>query len=71
MTGARKSRSSLYIGESNFAQLILSKIFYLVFFSCMNYHLTGNIKLKNVLLNKLSSNVNLEKHRRIVLCCLR
>ena len=71
MTGARKSRSSLYIGESNFAQLILSKIFYLVLFSCMNYHLTGNIKLKNVLLNKLSSNVNLEKHRRIVLCCLR
>ena len=40
----QQESSSLYIEECDFTQLILSKIFYLVPFGCMNYHLTAKYK---------------------------
>ena len=39
-----ESSSSLHIEECDFTWLILSKIFYLVLSSCMNYHLTAKYK---------------------------
>ena len=41
---SRKSSSSLHIEKCDFTYQILSKLFYLVLFSCMNYHLTAKYK---------------------------
>ena len=41
---ARKSSSSLHIEECDITKLILSKTFYLVLYSCMNYHVTEKYK---------------------------
>ena len=72
MTAAGKSNSSLHIEECNFTQLVQSKIFYLVrCFSCMNYYLTAKYRTKKRIAKKFFSNFNLQKHRRILLCCLR
>ena len=72
-----KSSTSLPIEEGDFHYLILNKIFYLVPFSCINYPLVRNIKLKillltrrfgtSLLLNKLFSNFKLQRHGRILL----
>ena len=44
VTAAGKSSSSLHIEESDFTYLILREIFYLVDFSCTNYHFTVKYK---------------------------
>ena len=44
MTAAGKPSNILHIEECDIIQLILSKVFYLVFCSCMNYHLTEKYK---------------------------
>ena len=41
---AGKSISSLHIEECDITKLILSKTFYLVLYSCMNYHVTEKYK---------------------------
>ena len=71
MAAAGKSSSSLHIEEYDSTSLILSKIFYLVFFKRMKYHFTVKYKTENVLLNKLFSNFELLQHCRMLLYCLR
>ena len=44
MTATGKSSSSSHIEELDFTKIILSKIFYLVVFSCLNYHLIAKYK---------------------------
>ena len=64
MAVAGKSSSSLHLEECDFTELILSKIFYLALFSCMNCHLTTKYKAENLLLKKLFKNI-------AEYCCLR
>ena len=71
MVAVGKSSNSLHREECDFTKLILSRIFYLVFSAVWATILLQNIKLKNLLLNRLLSNFKLEKHRRILLFCLR
>ena len=71
MAAAGKSSSSLHIEEYDSTLLILGRMFYLVFFNCMNYHLTMKYKTENLLLNKLFSNFKLQKNWRIFLYCLK
>ena len=68
---SRKVQQQLHIEECDFTKLILSRIFYLVFSAVWATILLQNIKLKNLLLNRLLSNFKLEKHRRILLFYLR
>ena len=49
MAVAGKPSSSLHLEECDFTELIWSKIFYLVLFSCMNCHLTTKYKAENLL----------------------
>ena len=47
MAAAGKSSSSYHIEECDLTKLNLSKIFYLVLYSCMNYHLTAKHKTES------------------------
>ena len=49
MAAVRKSSSSLHIEECDFTWLILSKIFYLVLFICINYHVNAKWKIEKVI----------------------
>ena len=49
MAAKGTSSSSFNIEECDFSKLNLSKISYLVLFSCMNYHLTTKYKTEKLI----------------------
>ena len=52
---AEKSSSSLHIEECDITKLILSKTFFLVLYSCMNYHVTEKYKTEKCIVKSTFS----------------
>ena len=66
MAVAAESSNSLEIEECPLNGPVLNKIFYVDLFNRINYPLTT--QLESLLLNKLFTNLKLQKHRRILFC---